>query len=71
MTLKAIRFVFFVVILALGLVMSVPLRAQVAGAILSGTITDAQGAAIPGATVDVVQEATGATRSMTTLYPWL
>src|SRR4051794_547874 len=33
---------------------------------IQGTVTDAQGAAIPGATVELVQEATGANRLMTT-----
>jgi len=62
---KTIRFVFFAVVLALGLVMSDPLRAQVAGAILSGTITDAQGAAVPNAKVSVRAVATGVTSEST------
>ena len=43
---KAIRFVPFTLILELCLVISLPLRAQVVGATLSGTISDAQGRAI-------------------------
>src|SRR5467141_631208 len=39
---------------------------QVTGATLSGTVTDASGAAIPGAQVSVRNAATGVTRDFTT-----
>src|SRR2546427_2280207 len=66
MTPKAIRFVVCAGILALSFLISVPLQAQVSGASLSGTITDAQGAAVPGATVSVKNVATGVSFDTTT-----
>src|SRR5256712_3087708 len=63
---KTIKFVFFTWILGLCLLMSGPLRAQVAGATLSGTIADALGAAVPNATVSATNIATGVTASTTT-----
>jgi Carboxypeptidase regulatory-like domain len=41
-------------------------RAQQAVGIIVGTVADASGAAIPGATVPIANEATGATRTMAT-----
>src|SRR6195256_1241777 len=56
-----------VLICALGLVFSAtPLRAQVAGATLSGTITDAQGGAVIGAKISARNGATGVTTDSTT-----
>jgi hypothetical protein len=56
-----------VLICALGLLFSAtPLRAQVAGATLSGTITDAQGGAVVGAKVSARNGATGVTSETTT-----
>jgi carboxypeptidase family protein/TonB-dependent receptor-like protein len=53
-------------VLFLGALISLPMRAQVAGATLSGTITDAQGGAIPNAKVSARNTATGvSTDSMT------
>src|SRR5262249_46307313 len=66
MTPKAIRLVVFAGILALSFVISLPVRAQVSGASLSGTITDSQGAAIPIATVSVKNIATGVSFEVTT-----
>jgi hypothetical protein len=55
-----------VLIWMIGLVFSVPLHAQVAGATLTGTITDAQGGAVAGAKVSVKNAATGITNETTT-----
>ena len=41
-----------------------PAHAQAVGASLRGTITDATGAALPGATVMIVNIETGATREL-------
>ena len=49
-----------------GLLFSVPLHAQVAGATLTGTITDAQGGAVVGAKVSVKHNATGIVTDSTT-----
>src|SRR5438270_3871327 len=56
---KANVSVFFGWFLALCLVSSLPLHAQVAGATLSGTITDSQGGGIPNAKVSARNLATG------------
>jgi hypothetical protein len=52
--------------LVLGLLFSVPLRAQVVGATLSGTITDPRGGAIPGAKVTAKNLGTGVSTTTTT-----
>ncbi len=56
------------VLITLGftLFMAVSAYCQVTGATLSGTVTDASGAAIPGAQVSVRNAATGVTRDFTT-----
>ena len=56
-----------VLICALGLLLSAtPLRAQVSGATLSGTITDVQGGAVIGAKISARNGATGVTSETTT-----
>ena len=55
-----------VLIWVIGLLFSVPLHAQVAGATLTGTITDAQGAAVVGAKVSAKNAATGISTETTT-----
>src|SRR6202163_1942387 len=62
---KTASFVLFASILAFCLMVSLPLRAQVTGATISGTITDASGAVIAGAQVSVRNTATGIIRSTT------
>ena len=55
-----------VLIWVVGLVFSVPLHAQVAGATLTGTITDAQGGAVADAKVTAKNVATGVVSDTTT-----
>src|SRR6202165_3236574 len=62
---KTASFVLFASILAFCLMVSLPLRAQVTGATISGTITDASGGVIVGAQVSVRNTATGIIRSTT------
>src|SRR5437016_6285684 len=52
--------------LFLALSLSARLDGQVAGATISGTVTDASGAAIPGAVVSVKNNSTGDTRQFIT-----
>jgi hypothetical protein len=66
MNARAIRFVLFASVLGLCLVNALPLRAQVAGGTLSGTITDAQGAAVPNAKVTATNSATNVSIDTTT-----
>src|SRR5712671_6459076 len=54
------------VFLAFVFCFSVPVHAQVTGATLSGTVTDASGAVIAGAEVSVRNTATGITKDTTT-----
>src|SRR5438876_2072176 len=63
---KAIESVPFMWILVFCLIAPVPLDAQVAGATLSGTITDGQGGVVPGAAVSITNVATGVTASTKT-----
>ena len=52
--------------LFLGILSSIPADAQVAGATLSGTITDSSGGVVPGARVVIKNVATGVTTEVTT-----
>ncbi|HET6144931.1 MAG TPA: TonB-dependent receptor [Candidatus Acidoferrales bacterium] len=63
---KGTRFLVFVFLLVFCFAYSYPLHAQVAGASLSGTITDAQGGAVAGAKVSVKNGATGIVTDTTT-----
>src|SRR6202165_429326 len=62
---KTASFVLFAWILGICLMVSLPLRAQVTGATISGTITDASGGVIVGAQVAVRNTATGINRNTT------
>jgi hypothetical protein len=53
-------------VLFVWLILSLPSQAQVAGASLSGTVTDASGAAVAGAKVTIENLATGVSRDPTT-----
>ena len=63
---RSIRFVVSACILVFALLISLPLGAQVSGALLSGTITDPQGGAVPAAAVSVKNVATGVSVEVTT-----
>jgi hypothetical protein len=62
---KNVSLVLFACILGLCLMVSLPLHAQVTGATVSGTITDASGAVIAGAEVSVRNIDTGIIRNTT------
>lgn len=63
---KTTKFGFVLAILAFGLVTVRPLYPQVSGATLSGTISDAQGGAVPNAKVSALNTATGVSTDTTT-----
>ena len=69
MNAKAVKLVLFVGVLGISFLIAAPLRAQVAGATLSGTIADSMGAAVPNATVSITNTATGVVVSTTTTAP--
>ena len=62
---KTASFAVFTWILGFCLMVSLPLHAQVTGATISGTITDASGAVIAGAEISVRNTATGIIRNST------
>ncbi len=62
---KTASFVLSACILGLCLMVSLPLHAQVTGATISGTITDASGGVIVGAVISVRNTATGINRNTT------
>jgi outer membrane receptor protein involved in Fe transport len=65
---KAIAWGLFVVVLMLGVtgLFSGPIYAQVAGATLNGTVSDASGSGVPNANVSIKNTATGVERNVTT-----
>lgn len=66
-TTKAIEFSFTaLMITALALIICVPVRAQVSGGTLTGTVTDVKGGPIPNAKVSVRNEANGVMQETTT-----
>jgi len=54
------------VMMALTVNVSTPVYAQVAGATLAGTVTDASSSAVPNAKVSIKNRATGVARDITT-----
>jgi hypothetical protein len=62
---KSLLFALVFVLLALGISLPPQIRAQVAGATMSGTVTDASGAALAGAQVAIRDNDTGITRTAT------
>src|SRR6267143_236302 len=65
MKLKMVTYLLFTWILGVCLLLAAPMRAQVAGATISGTITDPQGGAVAGARVSARAVATGVTTDTT------
>jgi hypothetical protein len=59
-------FLTFAIVLVIGMLCTSPAYAQVAGAALSGTVTDPSGAAIPNAEVVITNTATGIARTLST-----
>src|SRR4029453_19178540 len=53
-------------ILAMQLGLALPVRAQVANAVITGTVTDSQGGALPGVTITVRNAESGVTRTIVT-----
>jgi hypothetical protein len=66
---KKLRIVWFLIVWTLivgSMALSRPVRAQVAGAMLKGEITDPAGAVVPKAQVSIIDVATGVTHTVTT-----
>ena len=55
---------FTALILGIQLGLALPVRAQVANAVITGTVTDSQGGALPGVTITVRNAESGAPSSL-------
>ena len=55
---------FTALILAMQLGLALPARAQVANAVITGIVTDAQGGVLPGVTITVRNAESGVTRTI-------
>lgn len=63
---KTTGVLFGVLVIAFSLFVSIPAYAQVAGATLSGTVTDPSGAAVPNAAVSITNTSTGISKDVAT-----